>query len=163
MLTIIGPREEFFKREEQNILELNPHFSPGGPSRLGNYWNSIYLTSLTLMVINRHAVLSGFWNNLAAHLERSALSLRITKPLRPIVQPALPACPKIPDPGEKYGLKGLWHVLITFARRNAQTGVEYLCVFSSRWLLMVLPGICAISMLTEGVVRNVRARHQGMV
>ena len=25
-------------------------------------------------------------------------------PLRPIIQPALPACPKIPDPGEKCGL-----------------------------------------------------------
>ena len=78
------------------------------------------LGSHKAMATNLHSVLFGFWNNLASHLERSALNRRTTMLLRPIVQPALPTgcrylsgsmeagavpdCPKNPNPCEKCGL-----------------------------------------------------------
>jgi hypothetical protein len=65
------------------------------------------------MVINLYSILSGFRNKLTAHLERSALRRKMTMPLWPIAQPALPACPKIPDPSEKYGLAPiLYHCML---------------------------------------------------
>ena len=51
--------------------------------------------------IKLQSVLFGFRTNLALHPGRSPLSMAM--PRRPIGQPAAPACPEIPNPGEKCG------------------------------------------------------------